>query len=494
MKKKKSLCYALCLRQAYKMKRIVCFFVLLTILCPVLAFADMPSEWAGGEVENAINADYVPAEIQSNYTAPITRGEFAHMAIEFLRYELGFSSAELRDKVNFLFDAVEFSDTEDENILLAARCGIVYGYGDATFAPEKPITREEAAAMLARVYNLYGSIYTYANINYQDKDQISDWAVSDVKFCVAKGIMEGVSDSHFEPKGAYTREQSIVTFWRLDTDTAWEHHNKTAKIRRKLSKEIIEWELFANGVVRLIEKYETPYGTVYYTLTGGMMHSPGYELLLIEDSGQTHRLTDVVPSGKVYRYVPEIQNIRFYPEQTHFAFEVTFDTELTVDGNEIHKAGTYYFEANLVQKKTTLVNFIPKDNKSVLKQGVQAYIEKAKVLEVIEEMDTGAYGILLYVKTDMGFPTDVDDRYYLVLIGNDGKAHLLPVGPVISRYGQLPPLSDIRLSEYNAVVSYERVYTGENISSSSEVQEPGVYSCAVNLITLESEQKFIPSK
>ena len=348
------------------MKRIICLLVLLGVLCPVSAVADMPSEWATAEVENAIRAGYVSEEIQSVYTAPIKRGDFAHMAIEFLRCELGFSPEEFHDKINRIFDRVEFSDTTDENILLAARCGIVYGYGDTIFAPDKPITREEAATMLARLYNLYGSIYAYSNIKYQDNDLISKWAVSDVEFCVAKGIMKGISDTHFDPKGIYTREQAIVTFWRLDSDTDWENHNKTAKIRRKITKEIAERELFANNTVSLIEKYETPCGTVYYTLTGGMMRSPGYDLLLIDNSGQTYSLTNAVPSEKVYRYIPEIQNIRFYNEKTYFAFEVNFDTELKVDGAEIHKAGTYYYETNLAQKKTTLVNFVQKDNMEIL--------------------------------------------------------------------------------------------------------------------------------
>ncbi len=78
-----------------------------------------------------------------------------------------------------------------------------------------------------------------------------------------------------------------------------------------------------------IEKYATPYGTVYYTLTGGMMHAPGYDLFLIDDAGQECSFTDIVPSEKVYRHVPEIQNIRFYPEKTHFAFEVTFFPKIT---------------------------------------------------------------------------------------------------------------------------------------------------------------------
>jgi len=477
------------------MKKSVCLFLCLVFICQATVLADAPSSWALEEVRTAEESGYVPTEIRSDYNAPITRGEFARMAVEFLRYELGFSYEEFSGKVNSLFSNVNFSDTDDEFVNLAARCGIVYGYGENTFAPDNPIAREEAAAMLARMYSLYGNIYTYSNINFEDNEKISDWALSDIKFCVAKGIMKGVSDTCFNPAGMYTREQSIVTFSRIDADTDWENHNKNAKLRRKMSKEIAERELFANGSVSLIEKYETPYGTVFYTLTAGMMQAPGYDLLLIDDNGEVVSLTDVVPSDKLYRCVPEIKNISFYPKKTHFSFEVSFDSELISDsGEEIHKAGKYYFEANLVKKKTTLVNFIPEDNKDILENGIQEYIKDAKVEELIERFDTGAYGVLIYVKSGMGFETEIDDRYYLVLIGNDGRAHLLPAGPVISRYGQLPPLSDIKLSEYNSVVTYKRVYTKDDISSSSEIKEPGVYSWEVNLITLESVENFVKSE
>ena len=188
------------------MKKKICLLVFLMLLTAVTVYADTPSDWAIAEVESGIVRGYVPTVIQGNYTAPVSRGEFAHMAVEFLRSELDFSGEEFREKVNGLFDTVGFSDTEDEFILLAARCGIVYGYDDGTFAPDKPINREEAAAMLARVYNLYGNIYLYSNINYADNDLISDWALSDVKFCVAKGVMKGISATHFDPKGKYTRE------------------------------------------------------------------------------------------------------------------------------------------------------------------------------------------------------------------------------------------------------------------------------------------------
>ena len=63
------------------MKRAVCLIAVILILCTGVAFAGNPSGWVAEEVKNAINAGYVPEEIQADYTAPIKRGEFALMEL-----------------------------------------------------------------------------------------------------------------------------------------------------------------------------------------------------------------------------------------------------------------------------------------------------------------------------------------------------------------------------------------------------------------------------
>jgi len=50
---------------------------------------------------------------------------------------------------------------------------------------------------------------------FADNAQISSWAVEQVGHVQASGIMGGVGDNRFDPQGAYTIEQSIVTVMRL---------------------------------------------------------------------------------------------------------------------------------------------------------------------------------------------------------------------------------------------------------------------------------------
>jgi len=82
------------------MKKFICSLLLAAIFCHITAYASSPAAWAIADVENAIVAGYVPKEIQSEYTLPVKRSEFCHMAINFLCHELGLTFEELADLVN----------------------------------------------------------------------------------------------------------------------------------------------------------------------------------------------------------------------------------------------------------------------------------------------------------------------------------------------------------------------------------------------------------
>jgi hypothetical protein len=50
---------------------------------------------------------------------------------------------------------------------------------------------------------------------FKDNDKISAWAIESVGQMQTSGIMGGTGNNTFSPKGAYTREQSIITLLRL---------------------------------------------------------------------------------------------------------------------------------------------------------------------------------------------------------------------------------------------------------------------------------------
>ena len=53
---------------------------------------------------------------------------------------------------------------------------------------------------------------------FADLNTASGWAVKGINFVYANGIMQGTGNNNFSPRGAYTREQSIVTFNNIPVD------------------------------------------------------------------------------------------------------------------------------------------------------------------------------------------------------------------------------------------------------------------------------------
>lgn len=216
------------------MKKLLCFLmitamILTTTLCVVNADNDM-SEWAAAEIEEAVELGIVAENLQKDYQKNITREDFAVTAMMFVAYQNNMDFGDMQylyinggslSKVSAdeiaMFD--DLADSEYANyIMTAAAMGIVKGRGNNLFDPFSPITREEAAVMLSRVYTMYASDKPAPEsevADIADSDSVSDWARDSVKKVYALNIMQGMPNGTFAPKNPYTREQCYATFVRL---------------------------------------------------------------------------------------------------------------------------------------------------------------------------------------------------------------------------------------------------------------------------------------
>ena len=91
----------------------------------------------------------------------------------------------------------------------AGLSGIVTGYSDGNFGPDDAVTREQLIAILYR-YAVSKKVDVSARtelLNYSDKYQISDWALSAIEWAVAEGIINGQTDVTIAPKGRATRAE-----------------------------------------------------------------------------------------------------------------------------------------------------------------------------------------------------------------------------------------------------------------------------------------------
>lgn len=118
-------------------------------------------------------------------------------------------------------DAVsDFSDTDvdlsaDPNadyftkyVAWAQENKIVGGYGDNTFRPYEPVTREQLAAIIVRFSKYMGFTSNAENpIIFTDMTSVSDWAIDEVKAAGSAGFFEGYEDGSFRPQNAATRAE-----------------------------------------------------------------------------------------------------------------------------------------------------------------------------------------------------------------------------------------------------------------------------------------------
>lgn len=171
---------------------------------------EWPSLWAYEEVAEAVDKGLVPEELLSKFTQATTRAEYCALAVCLYETVTG-EVIEITEE-----DVLPFTDVEDDvNIAKMYKIGVVNGVGENRFAPNNILTREQAATMLSRLAYAVGQPLEASAPDFADNDKIFDYAYEAVGQVQAAGIMQGKENNLFDPKGSYTREQSILTMNRL---------------------------------------------------------------------------------------------------------------------------------------------------------------------------------------------------------------------------------------------------------------------------------------
>ena len=120
-----------------------------------------------------------------------------------------------------LMGDAEFTDVPKEAwysvyIAAAAEAGIVKG-NQGAFGVGLPISRQDAAVMLARALSIDGSAEEQP---FTDEDEIADYAVNAVKALAEMKVLEGYDDGAFRPKNTLTRAEAAVIIDRMMEGTS----------------------------------------------------------------------------------------------------------------------------------------------------------------------------------------------------------------------------------------------------------------------------------
>jgi len=167
------------------------------------------SAWAVQDIGRAATYGLVPDSIKGDYTQPISRQEFAELAVKL--YEV--YSKKSADAVS----PNPFTDCTNTEVLKAFNLQIVNGVSATQFKPSDLTNREQIAAMLYRAVKAIAptaDMSTVGSPAFSDGNAIAPYFLENVKFMSKNNFIKG-SNGNFEPKGTCTREMAVLIAVRV---------------------------------------------------------------------------------------------------------------------------------------------------------------------------------------------------------------------------------------------------------------------------------------
>jgi len=168
------------------------------------------TDWYHNDVQDIFNYGITQGTTSTTYSplANITRAQFATMiarALELTNIDIDgqYTLSDLTGK----WYANEVQALVD--------LGIITGYKDGTFGGENKLTRQQSAAMIARMLEHMGvDTASKGNVAFADMDRISDYAKEAVQFLAANDVLISGKGTKFNPYNNLTRAQMAKVVMR----------------------------------------------------------------------------------------------------------------------------------------------------------------------------------------------------------------------------------------------------------------------------------------
>ncbi len=123
-------------------------------------------------------------------------------------------------ETNLTFKDVPKNAWYVEAVKWAVDSNVISGYSTQSFGPNDSVTREQVASLLQR-YSVYSGVTTNSTteLNYSDKDQISNWAINAVSWSASNNIMNVKEGNRFDPLTGATRGEVAYALMNYLTNT-----------------------------------------------------------------------------------------------------------------------------------------------------------------------------------------------------------------------------------------------------------------------------------
>ena len=234
--------------------------------------------------------------------------------------------------LNTVVFAAAFSDVSSESsyseaVDVLSAFGIINGYEDGTFGPEKDVTRAEFSAMLMRAMASSGmGSSDPSGMPFTDLDGAS-WAISDIRTAYDLKIINGMTPTTFEPNNNVTYEQALKMIvcalnygasaeniqQAVSSTQPWYYGYMQTAYSLKLTDGITvtpekpakRWEIarmiYNSLDVKLLEKAELTGGGEYYKETDNTFLNSKLDITKARGEVYADETSTISPDGSVAR-------------------------------------------------------------------------------------------------------------------------------------------------------------------------------------------------
>ena len=174
-------------------------------------FTDIAGHWAENEIRELAKEGIINGRSETEFVPEdtMTRAEYAAL----IRRAIGLNPS----IYNGGFNDVEGNAWYANEIQAIVNAGIMSGDADGSFRPNAPISREEMAKVIVNAYLAKSGAadVTAAEISFTDSGEIAPWAQEYIGKAATLGLINGMGDGSYAPKGNMTRAQGSVVIYRL---------------------------------------------------------------------------------------------------------------------------------------------------------------------------------------------------------------------------------------------------------------------------------------
>ncbi len=275
----------------HKLVTILSIIAIIFTLSPASAFAaepisDISGHWAKDQIQSFVDSGYVQGYPNGTFKpdSNITRAEFMTIANKAFGYT---------EKAEINYSDVAAGSWYADAVATAKAAGYINGYPNGTMKPDAPITREEAAVIVAKIDALTSN-ETAAN-TFTDGANLAAWSKGSIGACADAKIFNGYPNGSFQAANLIERGESVVALSKAlaykdapDTVTATVTNITTSGFQLTLSPAV---DGLTQSAVTLtqgdnnvsVSAITTTTTGAAYTVTAGLEEGQTYKLNLAKD-------------------------------------------------------------------------------------------------------------------------------------------------------------------------------------------------------------------